>query len=227
MKTMKINITTIVTVIISLMLFQSCKKVSTNGDIDIVYFADLQLNGDQVMVITLGDTYDEPGYIALEQGEDISSKVKVGGNVNANSSGAYTLTYSVSNSDGYSKSLQRLVLVVPEGLSPVDFSGTYAGQRVVRADNAAATVIESVGGGAFYATDFFGGFYNYVAGYGPTYQLGTYFYVSGNNEVKALSTASPWGPWDVLNGVYDSATKVFTYEVSQPDLTFGVKLTKE
>lgn len=224
---MKINITFIAAMIISLVIFQSCKKVTTDGDIEVVYFADLQLEGETAMVLNVGDSYEEPGYVASEQGVDITDKVKISGSVNTNTPGAYTLTYSVLNSDGYPKSLQRMVFVVPDNLSTEDFSGTYKGQRTGRDETESATNITSVAGGVFFADDFFGGFYNYVAGYGPTYRLATYFYVTAGNEVVGLSTNSPWGPWDILNGVYNSATGVFTHEVSQPDLTFGVKLTKE
>ena len=55
--------------------------------------------------------YVEPGFIALEGDEDITSKVKIAGAVNSAKSDIYTLTYSVANVHGFSVSKKRNVLV--------------------------------------------------------------------------------------------------------------------
>ncbi len=48
------------------------------------------------MKIKLNDTYVEPGFVALEGDEDITSKVEISGVVNSAKSDIYTLTYSVA-----------------------------------------------------------------------------------------------------------------------------------
>lgn len=60
------------------------------------------------MKMKLNDTYVEPGFIALEGDEDITSKVKIAGAVNSAKSDIYTLTYSVANVDGFQ--FQRSVM---------------------------------------------------------------------------------------------------------------------
>lgn len=77
---------------------------------------DLQLHGKQTEYVRLGNPYNEPGYSAWDSFEgDCTAAVLVSGNVDTNTAGSYTLTYTVSDSSGNSTSLTRTVLVyVPQ-----------------------------------------------------------------------------------------------------------------
>ncbi|MDD3901758.1 MAG: DUF5012 domain-containing protein [Dysgonamonadaceae bacterium] len=212
--------------LISILFLFACEK-ETEGISRVTFYTDLQLEGSAEMSVKQGQTFVEPGYIAIENDEDVTDKVQVNGTVNTNTPGAYQLSYVATNLDGFTKTVNRLVIVVPAEVSNVDVTGTYKGQRVGRAESADACVITSLSNGAFKATDFFGGFYNIVNGYGSAYRLLTYFYITPENEVVALSTNSPWGPWEVQNGLYNPATNVFTHATYQDGFSFNVILTKQ
>lgn len=213
-------------ILVSVLFFFACEK-ETEGISRVTFYTDLQLEGPAEMAVKQGEAYVEPGYIAIENDEDVTDKVQVNGSVNTNTPGVYRLTYVATNLDGFKKIVDRLVFVVPANVSAADVTGTYKGQRVGRAEAADACVITSLSNGVFKATDFFGGFYNLVVGYGSAYRLLTYFYLTPENEVKALSTNSPWGPWEVRNGIYNPLTKVFTHTAYQDGFGFNVILTKQ
>ncbi|WP_294081484.1 BT_2262 family domain-containing protein [Proteiniphilum sp. UBA5384] len=213
-------------ILVSVLFLFACEK-ETEGISRVTFYTDLQLKGPAEMSVKQGEAYVEPGYIAIENDEDVTDKVQVNGSVNTNTPGAYRLSYVATNLDGFKKTVDRLVFVVPSNVSTADVTGTYKGQRVGRAEAADACVITSLSNGVFKATDFFGGFYNLVVGYGSAYRLLTYFYITPDNEVKALSTNSPWGPWEVRNGIYKPLTNVFTHTVYQDGFSFNVILTKQ
>lgn len=213
-------------ILISVLFFFACEK-ETEGISRVTFYTDLQLEGSAEMSVKQGETYVEPGYIAIENDEDVTDKVQVNGTVNTSIPGAYSLSYVATNLDGFTKTVNRLVIVVPADASNIDVTGTYKGQRVGRGEAADACVISSLSNGVFKATDFFGGYYNLVAGYGSAYSLLTYFYITPENEVKALSTNSPWGPWEIRNGIFNPLTNVFTHTAYQDGFSFNVILTKQ
>ena len=91
---------------LGMVVLSSCED--TSADISkVTYFASLELKGETAMKIKLNDTYVEPGFVALEGDEDITSKVEISGAVNSAKSDIYTLTYSVANVDGFSVSEQN------------------------------------------------------------------------------------------------------------------------
>jgi len=213
-------------ILVSVLFLFACEK-ETEGISRVTFYTDLQLNGPSEMSVKQGVSYVDPGYVAIENEEDVTDKVQVVGTVDTSTPGAYRLTYVATNLDGFQKTVNRLVFVVPANTSTVDVTGTYKGQRIGRAEAADACVITSLSNGVFKATDFFGGFYNLVVGYGAAYRLLTYFYITPANEVKALSTDSPWGPWEIQNGLYNPATNVFTHRAFQDGFGFNVILTKQ
>lgn len=71
------------------------------------------LEGETWSIITRGDEYTEPGYIALDECEgDLTDDVVVVGEVDAETSGFYPVTYSVSDSSGNTTVVMRTVVVV-------------------------------------------------------------------------------------------------------------------
>lgn len=72
----------------------------------------LTLKGNDTMTVILGNKYNEPGYTAVDNCEDdLSSKVKVEGEVKTNTVGTYTLTYTVSDEAGNIAKKERKVIV--------------------------------------------------------------------------------------------------------------------
>ncbi|MCD8184779.1 MAG: DUF5011 domain-containing protein [Bacteroides sp.] len=93
-------------VIYSLLIYLVAVALSSCEDTSeyiskITHFASLELKDESAMKMNLNDTYVEPGFVALEGDEDITSKVKISGAVNSAKSDIYTLTYSVANVDGF------------------------------------------------------------------------------------------------------------------------------
>lgn len=72
----------------------------------------IELSGSSPMYIITGNTYTEPGYKANDNCDgDLTEKVKVEGNVNINSAGTYTLTYTVEDESGNKAEAKRTVTV--------------------------------------------------------------------------------------------------------------------
>ncbi|HEY4155287.1 MAG TPA: DUF5011 domain-containing protein [Puia sp.] len=108
----------------------SCKKDNFNyakdtvGSSRITYFATFNMAGDPYVSVVQGDTYTDAGATASQNGTDLP--VTVTGEVDANTVGIYTLTYSATNSDGFPASVSRTIAVLPSAELPgVDISGSY------------------------------------------------------------------------------------------------------
>ena len=72
----------------------------------------ISLTGGEVYYIRMGDTYSEPGYIAVDMCDgDVTDKVSVSGNVDTANAGKYTVTYNVSDNCGNESEVQRTVKV--------------------------------------------------------------------------------------------------------------------
>lgn len=229
LKKMKSKIIILAALVLLGIGFQSCEKETTAGFTDIVYYADLQLEGSSPLIVSLGEPFVDPGYVATEREEDVTDKVEVSGTVDTDNAGVYNVSYSVTSADGFTNTVTRQVFVLPsDALISEDIPGVYTGQRDGQASTSAACTISQVEDGAavYYATDFFGGSYNVVAGYGPAYSLTTYFYIGADNSVVSLSNNSPWGAWILTNGTYSPATSTFVYNVEQDGFGFNVTLTK-
>ena len=97
----------------------------TVGRSKITNFPVLTLNGDEVMVIEEGTDFTDPGASAKEGTNDLT--VSTSGNVDNNTAGVYSLTYSAVNKDGFSASARRTVVVYSTDASAAahDLSGTY------------------------------------------------------------------------------------------------------
>jgi len=76
----------------------------------------MSLNGSQNTYVKRGQTYIESGCHAVDQDEgNITGRVDVSGEVNAEVTGTYQIVYTVENNDGVICSRKRTVNVVDEG----------------------------------------------------------------------------------------------------------------
>jgi len=207
------------------LVFISCEKDTSTEEIStITNYVNIDLEGDELMTVPLGAGYDEPGFTAVEGDEDVTSTVEIDGSVN-DEVGLYNLEYSAVNEDGFPSSVERTVIVYDPDAPDVDLTGEYAGERI--GGGGGTVTITKLAPGFFEASDFFGGYYEFIAGYGSAYRLHTFFQLFEDNTYQSLSNSSPWGPWEVLDGKYDPENQVLTHTVMQGTFGFDVVLTKK
>lgn len=76
---------------------------------------DIVIIGDSEITITVGSKYEDQGAKANDNVDgDITSKIKVTGNVDTSKEGNYVLTYSVSDKAGNKDSKSRKIFVISE-----------------------------------------------------------------------------------------------------------------
>ena len=72
----------------------------------------ITLYGSKVITINVGDRYNDPGYSAIDSlGSNITSNVRVTGNVNTGVVGTYYITYTVTDNYGNKASATRTIIV--------------------------------------------------------------------------------------------------------------------
>ena len=72
----------------------------------------IELFGDKEITLTVGDTYNELGAMAMDNVDgDITNKIKISGKVDTKVAGTYTIKYSVSDSSKNKASISRTVII--------------------------------------------------------------------------------------------------------------------
>ena len=75
----------------------------------------LILNGESTIYMSVGNKYDEPGYVAIDNCDgNITENVVVKGNVDTSKKGTYELNYSVKDEYGNETVVKRIVRVFPK-----------------------------------------------------------------------------------------------------------------
>jgi hypothetical protein len=105
-------------------VFTACEKESL-GVSKITTYPTIELKGDVAMTILVGETYTEPGFTALEGDKDITSSAVVEGTVDGTTPGVYVISYTATNSDGFSYTARRYVGVITPDAAAMDISGQY------------------------------------------------------------------------------------------------------
>ncbi len=201
-------------------------------DSRLTYYADLQLQGDEFMLLPVGSTFVDPGCTGTLAGEDITSKIKIDGadEVDPNTLGFYYITYSAEGSDGYPASVERTVCVYDPtitleigGSYDVDMNAsmyqkarTYADRAAYYGNTSQCTdiVFEKIVPGIYYVSDIFGGWYEQIRGYGSRYAMTAYVSVDNDGNIGLLSSyIAGWGDSvDYLdNGKFDNG--VISYDL--------------
>lgn len=219
-------------------------------DTKLTYYVDLQLQGDEFMLIPIGTNFVDPGCKAELGGQDYSSNLVISGldAVDVNQVGFYDIVYYAVNPDGYSASVSRTVCVYDpsvtesmEGSYQPDMVGTkYGTAGKTFADYAASygntsqctgiTFTEEAPG-IYYVNDLFAGWYCQIRGYAAKYSMTGYVNLDKDNNIHLLSSyVSGWGDGlDYLeNGKYDPETGTITYSISYAGVIFmDIVLNKE
>ena len=201
----------------------SCSEDEQHTDTRITTFANIELFGDEFIVMNVGDTFEEPGYKATEGTSDITSKVIINGTVDTSVGGFYDIVYTVKNKDNFAIDATRTVMVVnPNSLASAYFAST------TKYDGAPITITDQ-GDGTYIIDDVMGGYYFYYnyPGYEPTYDFHLEALVTLNADNTLTQIAA--GDWyfsskpTITNGVYDPATGTVSWKTSNG---LSVTLTK-
>lgn len=169
------------------LLFVSCEKESA-GVTKITYYPVFSIKGDNPLVVTIGNSFVDPGFSATMAGKDITDKVEVSSNVDTNTMGVYTVSYSATNEDGYSYAASRKVIVANPG--HVDNVYSADSKMGSRHYEGCITVITLDPQGYYVIDDLCGGFYYYgrYPGYEPTYNFHakTAFILNQDYTIKVI-----------------------------------------
>jgi hypothetical protein len=207
----------------------SCSK-DQHTDTRVTNYIVLTINGDQVVYVNAGATYEDAGCKAEAAGQDVSDKVVTTNTVDTKVIGPYTVTYKATNEDGFSSSATRYVYVgqpLVGTVSPGSFRQTKAGAIV----NWSGFDIDMLtdGNGLYWVEDLLGGYYEQRAGYGSAYSMKGFLQVNDDNTVDLVGggNVEGWGDSydDFKDGKYDPATNTISYDVVYASMDFNVILT--
>lgn len=221
----------------SVLGFTSCNDDEDQlTDSRLTYYVNLELQGDEMMLVPLGTTFNDPGVKATLAGEDFTSRVTVSGadDVDVNTVGFYDITYSGVNDDGFSASVSRTVVVYDPSVTAT-IEGTYstdmAATKYGSAKNPFSAYAAAYGNtsqcvgitfsqfvpGIFYCNDLFGGWYDQIRGYGANYDMTGYVCLNPDNTITLLSSyIKGWGDGldYIEDGVYNPETGQISYSLS-------------
>ena len=199
----------------------SCGDKESEGLSRITYYPSVELLGNSYAVINLGETYEDEGCYAEQNGQDVSDKVVISSNINNNRVGAYTMRYAAYNEDGFSAVASRTVYVVdPNSIATVYFGESQIGARHYY--NAPIFITDN-GDGTYQIDDLLGGFqfYGLNPGFEPPYDFHAEanIVIADDNTVSQVGDTGSWYFGDqgtdvsLTSGTYDPVTKTFDLNV--------------
>ncbi|SNR45593.1 protein of unknown function [Lutibacter agarilyticus] len=226
MKYLNIILTLFVTVLVS------CSVDSTGGVSSVTDYPIITLNGDEVVYIEQGSTYNEQGAIAMEGENEIPTEITYSsgsyyGNsgVDTNTPDQYTVSYSAVNADGFAGNALRTVWVVPatgdlvnsiEGLYTADAQRAPTFTPSSQYQDMEYVIITKTGGNTYSITHAIGGYYDMGRGYGPGYAAAGAIITANDipsNDFSISQAVFPiWGNTvDVTEFTVDPTTKMITF----------------
>ena len=197
----------------------------TEGLTDVLYYPVITLEGDNIILMTVGDNFVDPGFSAALGDEDYTNNVKVTTDLDTSNPGFYTVTYSVANPEGFSATATREVWVN----NPGHFDNIYWAE-CWHATNAARHYYDSpisiqaydASEGLYIINDVLAGYYAY--GIYPQYRNSYDFYAEAllqldGTDINMLQEGDwyfydPSDPEVMFDGKWDPETGVVTYRLN-------------
>jgi hypothetical protein len=203
------------------MLMFSCQKESFNykpgyvGISKITTYPVITLTGTDYVLVQKGATYTDPGATAKAGTADVPVKISA---LSTATAGVFVVTYTATNTDGFSVTASRHVIVYSTAASAQnnDFSGDYA-----RSNNGSIATWTKLGPGVYSV---------FNPGGAPGTDLtviafndaGSHVYIpqqsasdgSATSSTQELSTPGPGGTlasyqWVILNPTYGTGLRIF------------------
>lgn len=217
------------------MALVSCEDKETEGLSRFTYYPLLEIEGDGYMVIDKGSNFQDPGFTATLNGEDVSDQVTVNSNLDTSKSGIYTIVYSIKNADGIAANARRTVVVLDPNSAVEGFYLNSADSYRLRQDAQVAygapyeVLIIDRGDGSYSVDDLLGGWYCQRAGYGTNYAMAGVISIAGDGTLSAIRTSVPgWGDAaDSVEGTFDAATGTLSMKVVYAGMDFVQTWVKE
>lgn len=207
----------------------SCDE-STGGYTRITYYPSITILGEPSTVVYLGENYVDGGCLVEMNGKDVTDQATITSNVNTNAVGIYSVTYSATNEDGFSKSSSRTVIVA----NPGNFATVYKGESEygTRHYYGAPIIISERADGSFLIDDITGGFYFHgrYPGYEPSYDFHaeSVLTLETDNSITLVSVGSWYfagNPLSITTGEYDPVSGNITLVLDFAGTPFYVNLT--
>ncbi len=220
---------------LSAIAFGSCQNITTDGVTGITYYPVITLEGDSQIIVQKGTQYNEPGYTAVLNGEDVTASVEVATNLNTSKSGVYSVTYKCVNSDGFSATASRKVIVLDlkdavEGLY-LTSADSYRDREgaITKYGSSFEILVTNNGDGTYSCDDLLGGYYCQRQNYGTKYALAGTFSLDGSGNVKYISSfLSGWGDSATdMTGTFNAETNTFDICTVYAGMNFYVIMTKK
>lgn len=207
----------------------SCEKES-EGLSSVLKF---EILGQGEVVLPIGTEYVDAGFKITLDGKDVSSDVKVTGEVDYETVGLYNITYSYRNENTGLVTKDRTVIVCDPTIE-ADMSGEYVTTLNSKVGSTVFSnqpvTITKIAAGFFQISDFLGGAYATYMGYGKAYACSGYVQLKSDNTFVLLSSSIlPWGDTleGVSNGNYDPTSNIVKWEALYAGMQFNVELEKE
>ena len=174
----------------------SCEKWYETADVSHdSYLPEFTLKGGDFISMVQQDSgeFDDPGVTARVNGSGVNVYY-VYDYVDITTPGIYQVVYYAENSEGFSKTAERIVAVTYEDVSVNDLSGTYTGTLW---DPVEATVIKINPGGLYKMDE--------VMGY-PGFSMPGRFVDLGQEKLVLLPGEGYFGEYDISEGSYTQRT---------------------
>lgn len=207
-------------------------------DSTITYYPEFHMLGNEFEEVFLGTSYTDAGCTATLLGEDWTSQIVTTGleDIDVNVPGLYYVTYSITNKDGYVKSVTRTVAVFDPEIT-TDISGKYETQEGTFLQHSGGKIaldgftvnIERVVPGVFFIDEMLAGMWSQRAGYGSDYGLQGYLQLTADNHLHDLGVMVPgWGDTydEISDIIYNPETGEITYQMVYAGYLFNVILNK-
>lgn len=107
----------------------------------------IKLNGEQIIELSINDTYEEPGVVANDEYDgDLTDRVRVNGTVDTSKYGEYVLTYEVEDNSHNVTKVNRIIKIVDEEKPTFDCDGNYSVFRVGESNPIGCQAIDNFDG---------------------------------------------------------------------------------
>lgn len=186
--------------VFSAAFFLGCQEDETDNVSFVTTYPVISIEGPQIYTVPVGTSFADPGVEARVGTEPVA--VSTSGEVDTSEPGVYALTYQATNTDGFSRTASRQVVVYDPATNVIDLSGQYR-----RAATGAIATVTKIGPSTYTIND--------AAGFGAEPFLNvTFVHTQGTELVIPLQTASSGITVETIPGSGFTTATGFRWQLS-------------